>query len=373
MLTREELREIAAMEGDSAYFVSLYLNVDPVESPGGGYLIWLKNELRAVAEALPPGVVMKVRKDLVDIEAFVQDHRREFRKGVAVISSSEMSFWRDYNLSVPLRSEMIVQRSPYVKPLLDVLDRYRRYAVLLVDKGSARIFVMHLGEIVEYGEVHTPGVPGKHKKGGWYALAQTHYDRHIDYHVGLHLKDVLSRLDSFIKRQEVDMLVLGGPGEAVARAREMLPKATAGKVIGTFSAGMFESNADILKRAWPVVLEHERLYEEETVRELIEKARKGEKAVTGLEAVLGALEQGRILRLVFERDLKERGFRCEGCGALYRKPLGRCRYCGGRVVGVKYIIDFAAQKTVEQGAGVEVVSPGGELRGSGGIGAFLRF
>ena len=31
---------------------------------------------------------------------------------------------------------------------------------MLVSKESARIFVVHLGEVVEYGEVHSKDIPG---------------------------------------------------------------------------------------------------------------------------------------------------------------------------------------------------------------------
>ena len=65
-----------------------------------------------------------------------------------------------------------MDKAPYIQPLLDILDNYKQYAVLLVDKESARLFLVHLGEIEEYGEVHTPDVPGKHKKRGDGFLSQ---------------------------------------------------------------------------------------------------------------------------------------------------------------------------------------------------------
>lgn len=373
MLDRKELTEMAKVSGDSAFFVSLYMNVDPVTNPGGEYTIWLKNELKGAPALLGGEVAGKVEKDLRAIEAYVQDRKRDFKRGLALISSTERSFWREYNLSVPLGNELVVDNAPYLKPLLDALNHYRRYAVLLVDKESARIFVMHLGELVEYGEVHTPDVPGRHKKGGWFALAQSHYERHIDYHVLMHLKDVLRELDSFMKGKETGMLVLGGPEEAVVKTRGLLPRALADKIVGVFQAGMFESNAEILARVRPLVEEFEKRAERETVEELLARSMKMERAVTGLEAVLRALQGGRVMRLVFERNFKAGGFRCEGCGALSTRPREKCPFCGGRPAPVKFIVDYAAQSMVERGGNVEVVSPDIGLEKAGRIGAFLRF
>lgn len=373
MLDRKELKDIAGVAGDSAFFVSLFMNVDPVKNPGGEYAIWLKNELKNAPASLGSEAAGKVERDLRAIEAYVRDRKRDFKKGLALISSRERSFWREYHLSVPLGNELVVDNAPYLKPLLDAVDRYRRYAVLLVDKESARIFVMHLGELVEYGEVHTPDVPGRHKKGGWFALAQTHYDRHIEHHVLLHLKDVLRELELFLKGEDIDMLVLGGSEEAVLKSRELLPRALADRIVGVFQAGMFESNAEILARVWPLVEEFEKRAERETVEELIARSRKMERAVTGLEAVLHALQGGRVMKLVFERNFKAGGFRCEGCGALSTRPSEKCPYCGGRPASVKYIVDHAAQSMVERGGKVEVVSPDIGLERAGRIGAFLRF
>jgi peptide chain release factor subunit 1 len=156
-----------------------------------------------------------------------------------------------------------------------MLERYQRYAVLLVDKEQARIFVIHMGEMTEYSETRTEDVPGKHKKGGWFALAQTHYDRHIDYHVGLHLKDVIKKFEPFLKGEDINRLILGGPEEAVLKTRALLPKSVQNKIVGTFHAGMFEGTLDVLNRAGPVLKGYEDKAESETVRELIERAMQG--------------------------------------------------------------------------------------------------
>jgi peptide chain release factor subunit 1 len=372
MVDREELRELARMRSDGAYYVSLYLNVNPVTNPGGDYSIWLKNALKEAAETLDKSGLKKVEKDFNAIEAYVQSNRRNFKKGLALISSEEKSFWREYLLSVPVKNELIVEKTPFIKPLLEILDNYERYAVLLVDKESARIFLIHLGEITEYGEVHTPDVPGRHKKGGWSALAQHHYERHIDYHVALHLKDVVKRLESFLHGEEIGRLFIGGAESAVQMTMGRLPKAVTEKVAGTFHAGMFESNRDVLKKVEPVLRSFEKSARERAVRELITRAMKGDRAVVGVENVIGALQEGKVMRLLLQEGFRQTGFQCSSCGALSIRGEVNCPYCGGKMDEVNYLIDLAAQKAVEQGAPVETLDSG-ELREAGNIGAFLRY
>jgi peptide chain release factor subunit 1 len=373
MLNREDIKDMAGAGGEEAYFASLYLNVNPAENPRGDYLIWYRNQVKRTAEALDGAVFRHVEGDLTEMEAYLQGNKRSFKKGLAIISSTGKSFLRTFNLSVPLMNELVVDTSPYIRPLLEVLERFRHYAVLLVDKEAARIFVVHLGEIMEYGEVHTADVPGRHKKGGWFALAQNHYDRHIEHHVALHLKDVAGRFEAFLKGEEIDRLVMGGSEEAILKMRKLLPPPVSEKIIGTFGAGMFQNNGEILKKVEPALEAYETRTAEETVARLLRRAMKGERAEVGLEGVLKALREGRVRRLVLQRDFVARGSKCDVCGALVVTGVAQCPHCEGALREVSHVADLAVRKAVEDGAEVEMVSAAGEFRDAGGIGAFLRF
>ena len=373
MLHMEDLREIAKIEGNGAWYVSLYLNVNPLTNPKGEYAIWLKNALKDKASSLDNAVLKHVEKDLSDIDAYVQGNRRGFKKGLVLLRSRENSFAREFDLSLPIKNELVVDKAPYIKPMLQLIDGYKRYAVLLVEKDSARIFIVQLGEITEYGEVQTPDVPGKHKKGGWYALSQNHYARHVDYHVTLHLKEVVKKLESFLKGEYVGRVVIGGPPEAVSMTKGILPAAVADKIAGSFNAGMFENNADILKKVAPLLDAFERQKETVTVSELITRSKKNDKAVIGLDGVIDALREGKIMKLVFIKDYARKGYQCSNCKTISISGDVNCRYCGGRMAEVDYLIDLAAQKAVEQDSAVEVVAENDDLKKAGSIGAFLRF
>jgi peptide chain release factor subunit 1 len=373
MLDRNELKEIAEMRDEDACYVSLFLNVNPLTNPRGEYAIQFKNMLRGTLETLDKGIYRTVKEDLKRVESAVLGNKRLFKKGLAILSCTRHSFWREYHLSVPLKSELIIEKSPCIRPLLDILDHYQRYAALLVDKESARIFVVHLGEIAEYREVHTPDIPGKHKKGGWFALTQSHYERHIEYHVGLHLKEVVKQIDAFISGEKISGLIIGGSGEAVSRVREMLPATIHHRIVGTFHAEMFGKNDEILSKIEPVIIRHEKEQREESAERLIRQAMKNENAVLGMENVLNALQEGRVMKLLFLRDLSPVGFVCENCGSLGVQDIKQCPYCKGDMKKANYLVELAVQKAVEQGAAVEVVIEHKGLADAGGIGAFVRF
>lgn len=373
MLSREELREIAAMEGKNGYFASLYLNVDPIFNKKGDYAVHFKNMMKNTIETLDKTVYKTVKDDLEKIESYVLSNKRLFKKGLALLSSAGNSLWREYNLSVPVKNELIVDKTPYTKPLMDVLDNYQRYALLLVAKESARIFMVHLGEIVEYGEVHTADIPGKHKKGGWFALSQNHYERHIDYHVGMHLKDVVNKLESFIGGEYIGRLIIGGSDEAVSMVKGMLHKTIGDKIIGTAKVEMFAKPDEVLKKVEPIVSAYEKKKEEETVDVLIAKALKNENAVLGLDSVINALQEQRVMKLILVKDYKASGYNCNLCAHISVQKVDSCPFCNGKIEAVDYMVDLAGQRAIQQNALVEVVADSKKLMDAGGIGAFLRF
>jgi len=373
MLTKEELKEIAKMRGEGSYFVSLYLNVNPMTNVKDNYVIHVKNMLKRTGDNLDKAVLKKIAGDLDKVESYILSNKRVFKRGLAILSSQANKFWKEFHLAVPFKNEIIVDNTPYLKPLLDILDNYQRYAILLVGRDSARIFLVHLGEIQEYAEVHTEDVPGRHKKGGWFALQEKSYERHIDYHVGLHLKDVLKELESFLSGEYVGRILVGGSEEAVTKVKTMLPQSIAERVMGTFQAEMFATSKEILEKAEPMLQAYEKQKENEDVEELLTKAMKNENAVLGIENVLNAAQEGRIMKLIMLKDFRHSGFSCKQCGYLNTQNISSCPFCKGDVQDEKYIVDLIAQKAVEQGAFVEVVSEHKKLQEAGKIGALLRF
>jgi len=373
MLDRKELKEISSFTGNNNYFVSLYLNVDPIFNKKGDYLTHFKNMIKKSVEEMDKSVYKRIKDDIERIENYVFANKRLFRKGLCLISSKESNFWKEYHLNVPVKNEMIIDKTPYVKPLTDLLDNYQRYALLIVDKESARIFVIHLGEIVEYGEVHSEDVPGRHKKGGWFALSQNHYERHINYHIGLHLKDVVEKFDSFLSGEYIGRVILGGSDEAVSMVKEMLPKGILEKVISTSKIEMFAKPDEVLKRVQPIVYEYERQKEEEDIQNLINRALKNENAVIGLDNVLNALQEQRVMKLFVLKNFNAPGFVCNTCGYLSSQDIDPCPYCGGKMRPEDYIVDSACEKAIQQNALVEVVEENKRLAEYGSIGAFLRY
>lgn len=130
---------------------------------------------------------------------------------------------------------------------------------------------------------------------------------------------------------------------------------------------------EVLNKVGPVVLNFEKMKEGETVESLFTRAMKNNNAVLGLKNVLNALQEQRVMKLVFIKDYRASGYSHRSCGYLSVQRVEHCPYCGGEIDTVDYIVDLAGEMTIQQSDVVEAVTENKKLSDTGGIGAFLRF
>jgi hypothetical protein len=154
MLSSGELREIAKMRGEGAYFVSLYLNVNPMTNVKNNYVIHVKNMLKDTAEKLDKAVMKKITGDLEKIDSYILTNKRVLKKGLAILSSQEKKFWKEFHLSVPLKNEIIDGTLISNHCLISsIIIQEVRHSPCRQGIGTA--IRVHLGETEEYTEVHS--------------------------------------------------------------------------------------------------------------------------------------------------------------------------------------------------------------------------
>lgn len=371
MFDRKDVQKLENFYFGDAYVVSLFLNVSPQERKKQVYLSRFKNMVKEIREKYN-----ECKEDFVKIESFLQSERESFKKAVVIYSCVKKDLWFRYDLNVSVKDALFINRTPYTSPLFDLLDNYQKYGVVLVDKRTARVFLVFLGDIEEYGMVHHENVPGKHKKGGWFALAEKRYERHIDYHVKMHLKDVLEKFGEFLNDKDIRRLIIAGPDEAISELMDMLSDEIKQKIVGRAYIEKYASKEEVLEKVLPIVEGYERLKEGETVSELITRSLKNDNAVLGVDDVLRYLRDRRVMKLIVAKEYGVDGFICQNCGFATTQTVECCMECGHCVMKVANLIEKAIEMALRGGSLIEVVKDEKDrlkLIDYGGIGAFLRF
>ncbi|MCS7214753.1 MAG: hypothetical protein RMI30_05585 [Thermodesulfovibrio sp.] len=372
MFDRKDLENLEKFNFNDAYVLSLFLNVSPQDRKKQAYISKFKNLVKTLKEDIQD----RCKEDISKIESFLQSERESFKKSVVVYSCIPKDLWIRYDLNLELKDSLVADTTPYTSPLFDLLDSYQKYGVLLVDKRTARFFLVFLGDIEEYGMVMHEDVPGKHKKGGWFALAEKRYERHIDYHVKGHLKDIVDRFDGFLKDKNIRRLIVAGPDETVSELMSILSDEIKLKIIGKVNIEKHASKEEILEKVVPIIEKYEKTKEKETVSELITRSLKNNNAVIGIDDVLKYLRERRVRKLITVKNLIFEGFICQGCGFATTQKVDCCKECGDCVMKSDNLIEKTIEMALEQSAEVEVIKDERDrerLIQYGGIGAFLRF
>lgn len=379
IITPSEIKNLVDFRSDGAYVVSFYLNIDGQKFPRKqGYEVKLKALLRkgekdwlASGGTLSKEQKAGLREDFQKIDNFVRfNFTRQGAKGIAIFSCTHRGLWQVYPLPVAMPSNLIISKEPYAKTLLAVLDEYRRFCTVVVDRRKARIFTVYLGQIEEHFGVFEDDVPAKVKEGEWAGLRQTKIAHHIEDHVLRHLKRVAQKTLVFFKEHHFDRLILAGHKETIPKLKEVLHPYLLERVAGQLWIEPEAPLKEVLEKSLAVEERVEKKKEEELIKSLTEKAKPHGQGVIGLKATLEALSMGEVHTLLIGDGYAAKGLVCSHCN--YLSPdLEECPLCGRKTRVSEDIIEDMVQVAIHKNCQVEHITHIPEFIKS--IGALLRF
>jgi hypothetical protein len=308
------------------------------------------------------------------VEEFIAHYKPAARTLALFADSTGILLSRD--LMIDISTEVRWGR-PHIQPYLDALDEYERHIVVVTDSWQARIFSVFLGSVESSVDVRdTPHTTHIHAAGMDHLESQAQFQRRADENTKRHLKHVVREIETMLEHRPANRIVCGGNLEAVAALFRLLPKHLKTRVVGSVPMSLADSTDRILKTALQSQVNAERHFELKGVLRLQEAAAKRNRAVTGINATLAVLREGRAFSVYYSEDLQLSGGECEHCDALFPDTAGGvCGYCGMALRSVTDLMDAILDKALRAGAHVEQVRGDGarKLMESGGIGAFLRY
>lgn len=362
MIDESQLQELAGFETKGPDALSLYLNTDLTQQP--------KEKCRLVLRELLERVkASAMTEDVARVERYFDQEYDWRTRGVAIFASARNALWRVFPLALPVSSDAYTDQKLYLKPLSDLLDEYGRYGVVLVDRESARFFLVYMGKIEEKSASLGEELK-RHRQGG---SAATRFQRRVDNQAGQNLKLAAEVTTDFCKENHCERLVLAGSEENVVQFREMLPKAQRKHIVGTLVMGMEAKVTEVRDRSMELIRARDQEREQQLVDDMVTAAAKGGGAVIGLADTFYAVHEGRVHTLVVEKGFESEGYVCEGCGYISLEPIIRCAACGGEPQKVGDAVNRIVRRTVEIGGKVETVEGNQALAKAGHIGAILRY
>ena len=378
MISHEDLSPLHQYSsGPESLILSLYVDIDQSDAANlnRGFETKIEGLFRHVAESQNShqGSRERFEAECRQVREFLRSYIPK-GKALVLFSDSKRNFWWQRELHVELPTEARWSSQLWVRPLLEVIERHDRLAVVLTDKHRARILIADAGGIEQQTEILSD-VPNKHATTGTdHIWSQGQMDRDHLNHVHSHARRVADELSSVVDRMKVRKIVIGGPVEATTVFTGALPKRLQQMIIGTISAPVEANQERITDELRAVQAKTGPEDENKVVDAMITAAMKGDRAVIGVSDTLGAIQAGRVYRLVVAKDYRVEGKECSSCHVLVADGNESCAFCGGKLESAPDLINRASHRVLDMGGRVQLVAGAAAARlAHAGMGAVLRF
>lgn len=374
-VTDAQLRELVEFDSHGEFVATLYLDVSGKLHPRkSDYVTKAQQLIRSAKRAFGatrPGkkVSVAVSADLARIQAFVEGKfRRRSAQGLAVFACSNRGLFQYFALPQAPKDRVIVETSPFVRPLNALISEYSRYGIVLVGRKTARLFVFYMGALVEETISVVDHVHGRHDQGGW---SQARFSRHIEAEVARHIRHTAKEAELVFAKAGVERIIVAGSKDLTFEFVKALTKKNCDRVVATPRLRQSATIDEVAKLVTEIESEVEAREDAALVEEVRAGMSKG-KSVAGLAATLTALNSGRAQVVLVSRGYSCAGWQCDSCNSL--AAIGpACPVCSAQMHRVSDVVEEAIESSLSQHVRTEIVTGNGDLDVFGRIAALLRY
>lgn len=282
-LSASRIEALASFRSPKPDVLSLHLSVDD----GGLYPGVLRQLLKEQS-----GRLADFAGDLARLERFVvHDFVPGGHRGLAVFSCAKRGLFEAFGLPQAVKTDLVADECLDLVPLRALRGQYYRYGALLAGPDGARFLEIYLGGCVEL---------------------ESHGESLRD---ASSLKRLAATAEKLAGQRRFDRLILGAAPDLAARVGAFLDPDLQKDLILEPLLGPERPAEAVLERVRHNEREARRVTESVLVQRLLDEAREGG-AVTGLENVAAALQQGCVSRVMVRDGYAKMGRACPQCGHL---------------------------------------------------------
>ena len=289
-------------------------------------------------------------------------------------------------LQMPFRERVVLDDTPFVRPLVAAHDEGRSAGVLVVSRQGARLLEWAVGQAeeletwqFEIGDAQVADIksgpsfdnPQNQQRG---MVNRERFEDRIDENRARFLRDVLTDVGTTIKDRGWDRLVVSGSPKIRDASIEALPAHNGLRVLRADNDWEGLTPSEISDRAWPVLRSVHREREIELVEIAKDRALSGGAGALGMKKVCEALNQGQVSHLLFQSDLEASGYSTDE-GTLHAEVSGSAAQAGFEMHEEPLFVERLVEKVLEMGGQVTPVDDEAAdlLDDHDGIAAHLRW
>lgn len=350
----EYLDQLSSFEPTALPVISLYLNAQPNQHGRDNFEPFVRKEFAALERTyrLRSPERASLERDQERIRAYIRGELKRSANGAAIFAcAGKDDYFVAVQLDAPIQqNRLFVGSQPHLYTLAKIGDEYRRYAAVIADTNSARIFIFGLMKTLDRKHIESPKL-SRTKMGGW---SQARYQRHVKNYYLQHAKEVIDALERIVREEEIEQIFFAGDEVVIPILRAQLPPHLARKVGEILRIDVRTPEHEIIEQTLEMMRELDARGDAELVERLFNQYRGGGLGVVGLRQTLAALDRGQVDQLLLSATMEE-----------IRGEAG------------EDVEPFASSQLVtrakQTGAGVNFIEDPALLAAVGGVGAMLRF
>ena len=339
-LSAARIEALAAFHSQEPDAVSLHLAVDH-----GGLYPSALHQLTADARRDPR--MKLLGRDLDRIEHFIA---AEFVPGphrmAAVFSCAKRGLFESFALPQPFKNSLTVGPTLDLRPLTALGGQYHRFVALLLGPAKARFVELHMGQAFELDTLEGDFI-GLDGLGAGAARAAT-----------------------LARERRFDRRILCAPPNLEAALVPLLDSTLQTDLILEPVLSPDRPTDAVLERVIHNEQQARRVRESVLVHRLLDEARQGG-AVTGLEAVAAAVQQGCVSRVLVRDGYAKMGRSCPKCGHLSVDHRS-CPWCFRATEMVLDVVGELVSRSLDLGVEIYRVMHDPRFDGVCRIGAELK-
>jgi len=378
MMTRDEIRELAAFQADEtkgACALSFYFQPDPPQDRSHRREAIVAKDIvkQALKSAAASGKNGSLHADLDRVLDLATNLRGNAR-GKAVFACSARNFWKEYELPPHLGTTQIYLQPQFqLKPLAALLGAQPALCVVMLDRQRARFFDLRLDILREHGAiVHM--LSRSASSYGYNGYEAGHAERRVSEEALQHFKAVSERLRVDFERGAWERLIVGCHDVNWPEVESHLHPYVKQRLIGRFSADVASvSNEEIRDHAGALLTQWITERASTKVSEALEFAKSNGRGVAGLRRVLQALESGEVQTIFLTENYSARAVQSPHCGHLDAHLIASCIACGRPTHELADVCDAIIPIAIRRNIELFYLKEHDGLDRAGNIAALLRF
>ena len=294
---RDQLDRLAAFEPQDAPVLSLYLNLAADQHGRDNFETFIRKALPDRQRAFREGSRERESfdRDMQRIQDYLSVEVNRSANGLALFACAAADLFEPIQLQVPLSEHSLyVASMPHLYPLASLVDRYPRYAAVVLDTNRARIVVFSLGEVERKQEIENVKTR-RSTMGGW---SQARYQRHTENFHLQHVKEVVDALDKIVSAENIQHIIVAGDAVVVPMVKEQLPQRLRERLVDTVNLDKRVAESDLLESTLARLRERDAEGDAQVVADVVGAWQASGLGVVGPEAALSALERGQVDELL---------------------------------------------------------------------------